>query len=455
MMLRRTVFSVAAVFFLTATALYAEEPVEELQQSEAASESVQKEVNVQPGVDDQAIADRLARILDATGWFQSIHVAVQEGIVFLEGSAESEERKEWATRLAGKTQDVVAVVNKMTIREADIWDLSPAWEQFKDLMARLISSGPFILVGLLLLLITWYLSKAATFLVGWMLHYRVQSGLLRDVISRAAAIPVFLFGLYLILYITGLSRLALTVLGGTGILGLILGFAFRDIAENFLASILVSVHRPFSEGDLVEIAGFIGYVRSVNIRSTLLMTQEGNFVQLPNATVYKETITNYTANPKTRYDFTIGIEHQGSISRAQELILSVLEKHPAVVQDPEPLVLVDELNPACTMLRIYYWFDITKYSRLKIRSALIRLSKNALRDGSIPIVDNSQDLFFPGGVPVQTIESLPAEAKPQIEPEPASVSRAEGDLSSDSHDIEKQSRESRRPGGGVNFLENS
>ena len=72
-------------------------------------------------------------------------------------------------------------------------------------------------------------------------------------------------GAYLILRVSGLTQLALTVVGGTGLIGLVIGIAFRDITDNFLASIFLSLQRPFENGDLVEIAGETGYVQQLNM----------------------------------------------------------------------------------------------------------------------------------------------------------------------------------------------
>ena len=163
--------------------------------------------------------------------------------------------------------------------------------------------------------------------------------------------PVFLFGLYLVLRISGLTRLAMTVVGGTGVLAIVIGFAFRDIAENFLASVFISIQRPFGRGDLIEVAGYKGYVQSVNTRSTLLMTLEGNHVQIPNSTIFKDTITNFTANPNARFDFSVGIGYDDSITTAQSVALAVMRDHPAIINDPEPLVLVESLG-AATVFRL-------------------------------------------------------------------------------------------------------
>ena len=156
---------------------------------------------------------------------------------------------------------------------------------------------------------------------------------------------VFLIGLYLVLHIFGLTRLAVTVIGGTGLLGLILGIAFRDITENFLASIFLSVQPPFRTGDLVNINGETGYVQSLTtLRVTVVMTLEGNHVQIPNSTVYKSTIRNFSSNPNRRESFAVGIGYQDDIAAAQALALKVLNSHPAVLKDPEPWVLVDNLG---------------------------------------------------------------------------------------------------------------
>jgi small-conductance mechanosensitive channel len=275
------------------------------------------------------------------------------------------------------------------------------------------------------------------------------------------AVPVFLLGLYLVLSISGLTGLAVTVIGGTGLVGLIIGFAFRDIAENFLASILISIQRPFASNDLIEVAGYKGFVQSVNPRSTLLLTLDGNHVQVPNATIYKETIVNFTANPRARYDFAIGIGYDDSIAQAQTVALAVLTSHPAVLDDPESLVLVESLGAATVNLRIFFWVDITKYSHMKVKSAVIRLTKRALTEAEISLPDESREVVFPRPVPVRMLSAEQAEAAEHTRPtrtgtqapESSAIAHtAEGDLASEAADVERQAKTARSPEGGTNLL---
>ena len=155
---------------------------------------------------------------------------------------------------------------------------------------------------------------------------------------------VFLFGTYIVLRVSGLTQLALTLVGGTGLIGLAVGIAFREITENFLASIFLSIQRPFETADLIEVSGVTGYVQQLNMRTTIVMALDGNLVQIPNASVYKSNIRNFTTNSNRREDFVVGIGYDDSINQAQEIALRVLADHPAILSDPEPLVLADSLG---------------------------------------------------------------------------------------------------------------
>ena len=158
---------------------------------------------------------------------------------------------------------------------------------------------PLIVVALVVIAISWIFARLTLYLLRRGLLGRSLSRLLREVIARVGGVLVMLVGLYLVLRIAGLTQLALTLVGGTGLLGLVLGIAFRDITENFLASLFLSLQQPFREGDLVEVANVTGYVQRLTSRTTVLMTLDGNQVQVPNSTVFKSTIRNFTSNLNT------------------------------------------------------------------------------------------------------------------------------------------------------------
>lgn len=421
-------------------------------------------VDVDDQVDDDRIAQRLGEVLRATERFSTIEVDVREGVAFLTGATKREESRTLAGDLARRTEGVVAVVNNISIEQGPIWTLEPAKRELLALWRQVIATAPLVGVGLVVLVLSFLAASLAQRAAGTLVGRSTESDLLRGVLRKLAYVAVLLIGIYIALRVSGLTRVALTVVSGTGIIGLILGFAFRDIAENFLASLLLSVQRPFRIGDVIEVDGNTGVVRKVTSRGTLLIDFDGNHIQISNATVYKSTIRNFTANPKRRLTFTVGIGYDDDAAQAQEVLRGMLQSHPAVLGDPEPLVLVEQLGASTVNLRAYYWIDGTAHSMPKVGSSVMRLAKGALEREGISMPDEAREVIFPQGVPVRMLSDEsstaagpgersqpPRQSKTAPESE-AVVVEAEGDLASETAELEKQASESREPEEGSNVI---
>jgi small conductance mechanosensitive channel len=398
-------------------------------------------IEVKPTTLDTDIAARLQRILEATDWFENPKVEVTEGVVFLEGLTTSNERKEWAGKLAGNTQDVVAVANRMKVRESSIWDFSPAWQEIDKLRRDAIQSLPTLVLSIVLLILTWLAARGFSNLARRIFSRRTSNALLREVLTKAITIPVILLGIYFAIQVTGLTSVAATVLGGTGLIGLVLGIAFRDIAENFLASLLISMHRPFNAGDNIVVEGRTGVVQAVTTRGTMIMTPDGNHVRIPNSIIYKSVIENLTANPKQRQEFSFSIDAQSSISDSQNAILQVLRNHEAVLQNPEPLVLASGMNSSRIILQVYFWIDVRQHAGNKVRSAIIRLTKMAIQELSAKKLPRAA-----------TKQAGAINGQQSSESDHASSTPAEGTQGSNAREIEEQAREARPMAEGSDLL---
>lgn len=418
-------------------------------------------VDVDPLAEDKDIAGRLTRILTATGWYTDPTVRVEEGVVFLRGRTDTERRRTWAGDLARNTQDVVAVVNRIEVADPPVWDFAPAWAGVVALWRDCVRGLPWLVFAVLTLVVAWVAARLTVRAAQWGLSRQMPNGLLRRVAARGLGLLVFLIGLYVVLQVAGLTRLALTVLGGTGVLGIVLGIAFRDISENFLASLFLSVQNPFRTGDLIEVGGVTGFVQRTTIRSTVLMTLDGNHVQVPNATVYKSVIRNFTSNPNRREQFEVGVGYDVPIATAQETALRVLAEHPAVLKDPEPWVLVSSLGKATVNLTVYFWLDTTQHSWLKVRSSVIRLVKRAFQEAGVPMPDEAREVLFPHGVTVRLVrdagrggtDSAARGGDVRASGESgATATAAEGGLSSEAGQIRELARQARSPEEGENLL---
>ncbi|NND22968.1 MAG: mechanosensitive ion channel family protein, partial [Silicimonas sp.] len=281
----------------------------------------------------------------------------------------------------------------------------------------------------------WLSSLAANGLRRWLLG-GLDSPFLRSVVARAMALPIFLIGLYVVLQVAGLTQIAFSLIGGAGVLGIIFGFAFRDIAENFLASLLLSIRQPFRSGDLIDVEGQLGSVHSMNTRSTVLISPEGNHIQIPNSTVFKSIITNFTAAPEGRDSVTVGVGYDAAINDAQEIIAGVLSRHEAILNDPPPMVLVEALGASTVNLRAYYWVNVRDYSLLKVKSSVLRLMKKALMDAGVSMPDDAREIIFPEGVPlVRQSETAPEPATIVAKETSAERTVAEASLENDQDDV--------------------
>lgn len=469
--LRRVIW-LAMIHCLLSMTLAAQEPPPETGTSPGEAPAKEdlslaaEKVDIKPVARDEEIRERLQSVLEATDWFTGPEVRVEEGVVFLKGRVETDELKKWAGDLARNTQDVVAVANRMEVIEPSVWDFGPAWEGLKSLWRGFLRSLPLFFIGLIILGLSVGAGRLATRRSRLILQDRIQARLLRNVVAGGIGVLVFLVGTYIVLRVSGLTQLALTVVGGTGLVGLAVGIAFRDITENFLASIFLSMQRPFETGDLVEISDVTGYVQQLNVRTTILMDFDGNLVQIPNATVYKSNLRNFTANSSRRDQFDIGIGYEDTINEAQEIALRVLTDHPAVLDDPEPLVLVDGLGNATVKLRVYFWINGRTHSWLKVRSSVIRLVKRAYQKHGISMPDEAREVVFPQGIPITMLDGKPVgtpdaqarkqlpSARPSEEPDVVST-KAEGGLQSEAGILDEQARQAQPIREEENLLPNA
>lgn len=436
--IRRSVVPILAVLLLCTVSV----AQETAQPSEISAP--EQTVSIEPPASDETMASRIETIFQATGWFSDPSVTVQEGVVFIDGTVALSEHRTWAQEVASKTDGAVAVVNRLEVRQAVSWSLDPARRELRNFTQQAIAALPLVLLSLFILPMAWYLARLVAQVARWVMGARVTSPFLKDIIARTISFPVFLLGLYLVLQIAGLTQLALSLMGGAGVVGIVIGFAFRDIAENFLASLLLSIRQPFQRGDWIRVDGQEGLVQSMNTRSTVLISGEGNHIQIPNSAVFKNTIENYSAAAKRRDTFDIGVGYDASVAQAQQIITTLLKENGTIYDDPPAMVLIDSLGASTVNVKVYYWYDFSKHSPLKLKSALLRQAKKALTEGGISMPDEAREVIFPQGIPIVKSQDSPDQQNPephhipettQSEPEHSSL---ETDLANETEDLQQQ-----------------
>lgn len=184
--------------------------------------------------------------------------------------------------------------------------------------------------------------------------------------------------LALALQILDATALVGAVLGTAGVLGVAIGFAFKDTLENYLAGILMSLRQPFAPRDYVVIGGNEGLVVSMTSRATILMTPDGNHLRLPNALVFRSVMLNYTRNPSWRFELDVGIGVNEDLVLAQQIGVDELSRLDGVISRPPPRAYIAALGDSNVQLRFHGWVDQRTHDFLMVKSEAIRKVKLAL-----------------------------------------------------------------------------
>lgn len=366
--------------------------------------------------DDQATQEVLRGLLAQAGWFPNINVTVSKGLVTIEGRVQDKAHLQWLVDTADRLPTVIAVINKATLEETPVSDFSPAIKEVRRLLEVFKKRLPLIVSGLILAVVFWF--GSAFLLRGlksfWGRH--ITNAFLVGLVSRTFLIPLYAFMLYVVLAAFGLSGVATTIIGGTGVLSIVLGFAFKGIAENFLSGILLAIRSPFTKGDQITVGAYTGIVQNLNMRGTTIMDFDGNLILIPNYMVVQSVVLNATATPRTRITFVVGIGLQESIEHAQEIIKKALQNVPDVLLDPKPLAAVDSLGPSAINLKVYFWIDSLKSSGITAKSRAINASIAALVAAKIDLPDEARETIFRDVVKVAMVgaEEIKVKEKPFV-----------------------------------------
>ncbi len=327
--------------------------------------------STEQGQADAAIATKIRDIISELDGFEDVTVSVKSGIVTLRGTTLELSKVEQLTALTGRVEGVVAIENDVTISTDVAKRLTPLVTRVQTRFWQGVAFFP--LVGIALI------AFAVVLWVGFFVAGRKKpwdrlapNAFIADIIRAVIRIAAIVAGLVVALDILGATALLSTILGAAGIIGLAIGFAVRDTVENFIASVLLSVRQPFAPNDAIEINGDEGKVIRLTSRATILLSFDGNHIRIPNATVFKSRIVNYSRNPERRFEFEMGVGYGTDLAKAKALAQKTLEELPFVLDTPAVSIWTTSLNGSDIGLKLTAWIDQRETGLLVARSEAIR-----------------------------------------------------------------------------------
>ncbi len=248
----------------------------------------------------------------------------------------------------------------------------------------LIDRAPEILVGIAVLLFFIFIGYILNKTVKNRLINRVNDLLLVNFIARITALIFIIIGILICLNIWGLGNAAGGLLAGAGVSAIVIGFAFKDIGENFLAGFFLAFSRPFSIGDIIEVEDLKGTVKALSFRNTHIRTFDGRDIYIPNSMLIKSPLINFTKDGLIRHDFVIGLDYSDNIPEAIRTILSTMENIENIVHEKDlaAFVTINEFSTSTINLKIYFWTNSFNFtgSTLVLKSKVMQQVVKVLAD---------------------------------------------------------------------------
>ena len=199
-------------------------------------------------------------------------------------------------------------------------------------------------------------------------------------------------GIFLAVGAAGMPLDQMTIIFGAFSVGI--GFGLQNIFNNLVSGIILLFERPIQIGDVVEVEELLGTVKSMGIRSSNVRTFDGAEVIVPNGQLISNEVTNWTLSDKRRrIEIISGVAYGSDVHKVQELFLKLLDDHPDVMEDPEPVVYFYNMGESSLDFRILFWtnnFD----DWLRIRSEVIFKIHDVLYEEGIVIPFPQRDLHI-------------------------------------------------------------
>lgn len=261
------------------------------------------------------------------------------------------------------------------------------WDYFTNV---LIEYSPRLISATILFVIGWWAIKLIKKLIMRVMVKREMEPTLSKFLA-----DILIWTLKILLFVTVISRLGVensSFVAIIGAAGLAVGLSLQGSLSNFAGGVLIIMFKPFKVGDFIEAQGVSGTVKQIQIFVTQLATVDNQTIFVPNGALSNGTIINYTYATTRRADLTIGISYNSDIKKAKEIIFEILNNHPLILKEPEPMVLVKDLAESSINLAVRPWSEIENF--FVMRSEVLEQVKNAFDKEGIVIPYPQRDLHI-------------------------------------------------------------
>lgn len=261
-------------------------------------------------------------------------------------------------------------------------------DKVENWLNSFITMLPNFVVALFVLLFTVLLAKLTKRLAYRMMGKITKNEAINRLTSSISFFLMFAFGVFIALRVLNLDQTVTSLLAGLGIVGLALGFAFKDIAANFIAGIFLAIKSPINVGDVIEYQADMGIVKEIGLRSSTINTFQGQDVIIPNRLIMQEKYTHFSINGERRIDMDVGISYGDDLEKVEKVTLEAINKISYLKKEKPVDLYFKEFGDSAIIFSVRYWIDYkyNDYVRyLRAQSQGIKNIKKAFDKNDITI----------------------------------------------------------------------
>jgi small conductance mechanosensitive channel len=273
-------------------------------------------------------------------------------------------------------------------------DFSAPLRTIQGLVDGFLASLPRLVLAFIIVVLFWMMGHSVRQVARRLARRHAEQHVLELVLGRLAQTFITVLGVLIALTAAFPSFTPANLVSTLGIGGVAIGFAFKDIFQNFVAGLLILITRPFRVGDQIVFQQYEGTVEEIETRATFIKTYDGRRVIIPNGDLYTNPVTVNTAFSRRRMQYDVGIGYGDDIARAREVILGVLHDEPSVSPDPTADVIVTALADSTVTLRARWWSDARMSDVLLAQSAVLTQIKQRLTEAGIDLPFPTRQILF-------------------------------------------------------------
>jgi len=263
-----------------------------------------------------------------------------------------------------------------------------------DMAKGAVKHLPNLVIASIVLLVTLTISKGTQFIYGRVIRERNLRQSLKDLFRKLITIAIWVSGLLVAMMIVFPSVKPESLLAGLGLSSIAIGFAFKDVVENFFAGFLILIREPLEIGDFMECEGIVGKVEEISIRDTLIRQVDGQQVVMPNAMLFKNPLKVMTDLDIRATTIVCGVAYDADVDQAREVIRKAVEAQDTVSSERGVEIFAQAFGASSIDFEVLWWTGSTPFEQRRSRDQVIAAVKRALDEAGIEIPFPQRTLWF-------------------------------------------------------------